>query len=161
MLIHCSIHLMGLSWCPSNAYNNVTEFRTPWINADQNSGIDPNVDQFLSMPINANQCQIQQNWCLDPALIVIDRHWEELIGIDRHWSAMISIETHFGSMPRFWSTLGIDRGSPENCRGRWNALLSRCGHLKDSSVKELQCPKVILLKSYEHYASRKKFCENI
>ena len=66
------------------------------INVDQcrsNSGIDPDVDQFRSMPINSDQFPTMP----DPALIGIDRHWEELIGIDRHWSAII----------------GIDRGSPE------------------------------------------------
>ncbi len=57
-------------------------------NADQNSGIDPNVDQFRLMPINSDQFY----WCLDPALRGIDRHWEAfrinamiLIGIG-HWS---------------------------------------------------------------------------
>ncbi len=56
------------------------------INADQNSSINPNVDQFRSMPINA------------------------LRGIDWNWSALIGIERHFVSMPWFWSTLiDIDR----------------------------------------------------
>ncbi len=91
------------------------------INAAQNSSIDPNVDQcgsiainadqssqFLSIPMNADQCQSMPDqlmfyWCLDPALIDIDRNWEELGGIDRHWSTMIGIERHFGSMPWFWS----------------------------------------------------------
>ncbi len=44
-------------------------------------------------------------WCLDVALIGIDRHWEELIGIDQHWLATIGIERYFRSMPGFWSTL--------------------------------------------------------
>ncbi len=55
-------------------------------------------DQFLSIPINFDQC----------------RHWSEFRGIDRQWSAMISNGRHFGSMPRFWpGILGIDRGSPD------------------------------------------------
>ena len=39
------------------------------INADQISGIDPNVNQFWSMPINADQLL------------------SELIGIETHWDA--------------------------------------------------------------------------
>ncbi len=44
------------------------------INTDQNCGIDPNVDQFRSVPINARSG--------------IDRHLEELIGNERHFGSM-------------------------------------------------------------------------
>ncbi len=102
---------------PAHPQDSLDQCPMP-INADQNCGIDPNVDQFLSMPINARSSRIDWQflltfyWCLDPALIGIDRHWEELIGIDRNWSAMINIERHFRLMPWFWSALDIDWGSP-------------------------------------------------
>ena len=54
------------------------------INADQNYGIDSNVDQFRSMPI---------------------KNWEELIGIDRQWSALRDISDQFHDIDRHWSTL--------------------------------------------------------
>ncbi len=118
------------------------------INGDQNSGIDPkflsiaiiadqcrsiplNFSQFRSMPINADQCQIKQNWSgIDrhwSALIDIDRHWSALIGIDRHWSALICIYINFSwsamiAIDRHWSPLrDIDR--------HWLALISIDRHL--------------------------------
>ena len=67
----------------------ILEFRTV-INADEKSGIDPNVNQLRSIPINVNQCQSMP----DQAELI--RHWSVLIGNDRQWLA-----------------LGIVRGSPE------------------------------------------------
>ncbi len=49
---------------------------TPSINADQNSGIDPNVDQFLSIPINADW-----QFLLMPDSLI--RHWSSMFGIDQ------------------------------------------------------------------------------
>ncbi len=94
------------------------------INADQNSGIDPNVDQFrsmpinsdqfLSMPINGDQCQIKQNWS---ALRGIDQNWSALRGNDRHWEAFRINAMILMGIDGHWSALGIDRGSPDynNC----------------------------------------------
>ncbi len=56
----------------------------------------------LLSPVTYWQFLLMFYWCLDPALIRIGWHWEELNGIDRHWFAMIGIERHFGSMPWFW-----------------------------------------------------------
>ncbi len=63
-------------------------------------------------------------WCLDPALIGIDRHWSELRRIERNWSALIGNNRHWETfrinamiligIDRHWSALGNDRGSPEN-----------------------------------------------
>ena len=52
-------------------------------NANQNSGIDPNADQFLSMPDQA----------------ALNRHWSTLISIGNNfvfvvWSALIGIDQH-------------------------------------------------------------------
>ncbi len=58
-------------------------------NADQNSGIDPNVDHFRSMLINSSQ------------LIRIDWQWSALRGI---WDQCHDFDQH-------WSALGIDRES--------------------------------------------------
>ncbi len=46
------------------------------INADQNSGIDTNVDQFRSMPINAEVGR-------EPGKNKQARNADQLIGIDR------------------------------------------------------------------------------
>ncbi len=69
------------------------------INADQNSGIDPNVDQFLSMP---DQAELIRHWS---AL-----NWSELIGNDRHWEAFRINAMILIGIDRHWSALGIDRG---------------------------------------------------
>ena len=71
------------------------------INAGQNCGIDPNANQYQSLPINADQL-LMFYWCLDPALIGIDQNWEELIGNDQQWEVfwfnvriLISIDRHW------------------------------------------------------------------
>ena len=61
-----SIYVKGI-WFLSVIQDSPDQCLMP-INADRNSGIDPNVDQFQSIPINAGTSRI------DPALISNDRH---------------------------------------------------------------------------------------
>ena len=88
-------------------------------NADQHSGTgtDPNDDQFLSIQINADQCQMPD--------------WEELRGIDRQWeafriSALILI--------------GIDRGSLLKCiQSLYYQCLVAFGKTQDSEESHTLC----------------------
>ncbi len=102
---------------PWREWRVITSHRTPWIitqcrsipiNADQNYGLDPNVEQCRSsplnssqcwsIPINTNQCQIKQHWSgisdhcqINTAWCGIDQHWEELIGIGINSIILLSI----------------------------------------------------------------------
>ena len=111
-------------WKVSYIHDSLDQCPMP-INADQNPGIDPNADQFRSMPdqflsmsINVDQCQIKLIWLtvFTNVLLVpwsgIDRHWEELIGIDRQWSTLRGISDQCHDFDRHWEALGIDRTSP-------------------------------------------------
>ena len=65
-----------------------------YINADQNYGIDPNVDQFRSFLINVDQCQLRyREGSRDLGLFLVLSNWT--ISIDRHWALIHSKTHHF------------------------------------------------------------------
>ncbi len=73
------------------------------INADQNSGIDPNVDQFRSMPINVDQFWFSDIYWSElrincRILINIDRQLELILGVLKI-SPKHSQETFLGPWP--------------------------------------------------------------
>ncbi len=80
--------------------------RTPPINSDQNSGIDPNVDQFRSMPINPYQFRSILGSVHYPALIGIERNWLALISNYRHWEAFRINAMILVGIDRHWALIG-------------------------------------------------------
>ncbi len=76
------------------------------INADQTSGIDPNVDQFWSMKINADKFRSIPINADQSALRGIDRNWSALIGNDQHWEAFRINAMILIGIDRHWALIG-------------------------------------------------------
>ncbi len=109
---NCNLCTDGLFSTISKSQDSLDQWPMP-INANQNSGIDPNTDQCRSVPINSDQC-----WSMP---VQADRHWSELtcpiamqVNSDLpgsyKWSALRGILDQSHDFGRHWSMLDIDRG---------------------------------------------------
>ncbi len=80
--------------------------------------------QCRSIPINASQSGIKMGFVWKVWKTCLIWHWSALIGIERNWSALRGISDQYHNFDRYWSGLGIDRGSPDFDRetSKW----SRC-----------------------------------
>ncbi len=84
------------------------------INKDKILGIDPNVAQYRSLPINKDQFfSIKIN---ADQLIFIEKNWSLLIDNDRQWSLLSHILDQFLKSDLYWSALiGIGDWSSMSC----------------------------------------------
>ena len=73
------------------------------INSDQNSGIDPDVDQCWPIPINSSQCRSMQDQAVSSQIW----HWLALIDIDWHWSALVMRSSKISTSGRTWPCLVV------------------------------------------------------